>query len=110
MDREERSLEELDRRLADRWISGIWRIPAGARPGWREELLTVRRWMPAEDFRRHLDQVLELNRREGRRFSLHRYRFAAPYPVLEDLSELLPRNLRDGDQQGRPARAHWRPR
>jgi len=27
------NLEELDRRLAEKWISGIWRIPAGARPG-----------------------------------------------------------------------------
>jgi gentisate 1,2-dioxygenase len=26
------SIEELDRRLAEKWISGIWRIPAGARP------------------------------------------------------------------------------
>lgn len=32
MEREEPSLEELDRHLADRSISGIWRIPAGARP------------------------------------------------------------------------------
>lgn len=60
------------------------------------------RWMPPEDFRRYLDQVLELNRRDGRRFSLHRYRFAAPYPVLEDLFELLPRNLRGGDVLCRP--------
>ena len=28
-----KSIEELDRRLAEKWISGIWRIPAGARPG-----------------------------------------------------------------------------
>ena len=27
------NLEELDRRLGEKWISGIWRIPAGARPG-----------------------------------------------------------------------------
>jgi gentisate 1,2-dioxygenase len=27
------AMEELDRRLAQKWISGIWRIPAGARPG-----------------------------------------------------------------------------
>ena len=28
-----KSLEALDQRLAEKWISGIWRIPAGARPG-----------------------------------------------------------------------------
>ena len=28
-----KSLESLDQRLAEKWISGIWRIPAGARPG-----------------------------------------------------------------------------
>jgi gentisate 1,2-dioxygenase len=33
MTAENNSLEELDRRLAEKWISGIWRIPAGARPG-----------------------------------------------------------------------------
>jgi len=27
------NVEELDRRLGEKWISGIWRIPAGARPG-----------------------------------------------------------------------------
>ena len=27
------TIEELDQRLAEKWISGIWRIPAGARPG-----------------------------------------------------------------------------
>lgn len=27
------SIEELDRRLGEKWISGIWRIPPGARPG-----------------------------------------------------------------------------
>jgi gentisate 1,2-dioxygenase len=27
------NLEDLDRRLGEKWISGIWRIPAGARPG-----------------------------------------------------------------------------
>jgi gentisate 1,2-dioxygenase len=26
------ALEELDQRLAEKWISGIWRIPAGTRP------------------------------------------------------------------------------
>lgn len=33
MNTESKALEELDRRLAEKWISGIWRIPAGARPG-----------------------------------------------------------------------------
>src|ERR671919_1820112 len=33
MSAEHKTLEELDRRLAEKWISGIWRIPAGARPG-----------------------------------------------------------------------------
>ena len=33
MTRQNANLEELDRRLAEKWISGIWRIPAGARPG-----------------------------------------------------------------------------
>jgi gentisate 1,2-dioxygenase len=28
-----KSLESLDQRLAEKWMSGIWRIPAGARPG-----------------------------------------------------------------------------
>ena len=27
------NIEVLDRRLAENWISGIWRIPAGAWPG-----------------------------------------------------------------------------
>ncbi|MGZ8464547.1 MAG: gentisate 1,2-dioxygenase, partial [Candidatus Binatia bacterium] len=27
------NVEELDRRLGEKWISGIWRIPTGARPG-----------------------------------------------------------------------------
>jgi hypothetical protein len=31
-----KSLEALDQRLAEKWISGIWRIPAGARPGDRK--------------------------------------------------------------------------
>jgi gentisate 1,2-dioxygenase len=33
MDAADKSLELLDQRLAEKWISGIWRIPAGARPG-----------------------------------------------------------------------------
>jgi gentisate 1,2-dioxygenase len=33
MDAADKSLESLDQRLAEKWISGIWRIPAGARPG-----------------------------------------------------------------------------
>jgi gentisate 1,2-dioxygenase len=32
MTTETRSLDELDRRLAEKWISGLWRIPPGARP------------------------------------------------------------------------------
>jgi gentisate 1,2-dioxygenase len=33
MNTENDQLAELDRRLAEKWISGIWRIPSGARPG-----------------------------------------------------------------------------
>ena len=33
MNRIDTNIEELDQRLAEKWISGIWRIPAGARPG-----------------------------------------------------------------------------
>ncbi len=33
MSAQDQSLAELDRRLAEKSISGIWRIPAGARPG-----------------------------------------------------------------------------
>jgi gentisate 1,2-dioxygenase len=32
MNAENNALEELDQRLAEKWISGIWRIPAGTRP------------------------------------------------------------------------------
>jgi hypothetical protein len=33
MTAQNRNLEELDRQLAEKQISGIWRIPPGARPG-----------------------------------------------------------------------------
>src|SRR5512143_4207524 len=32
MDQRDLNLEQLDQELAEKWISGIWRIPAGARP------------------------------------------------------------------------------
>jgi hypothetical protein len=48
MNTENKPLEQLDRHLAEKWISGIWRIPAGARPGGRKTKVQPHLWKWAD--------------------------------------------------------------
>jgi hypothetical protein len=55
-------------------------------------------WIDLEEFRARLEPVVEHNRTEGQRWTLHRLTFAGPLECVEMLCRELPRHLRDSDQ------------
>ncbi len=63
-----------------------------------------RDWLEPEEFRQRLELALERNRRDGLPFSLHRLRFPASEPAVDQLAIHLPGQLRDTDSLCRPVR------
>jgi hypothetical protein len=60
-------------------------------------------WLDGEDFGTRLELAIERNRRDGLRFSVHRFVFPGPAHVFEALCEQLPAKLRDTDCLSRPS-------
>jgi gentisate 1,2-dioxygenase len=60
------NLEELDRRLAEKWISGIWRIPAGARPGDPKTKIQPHLWKWADIYDGLVQARDQITRPDGR--------------------------------------------